>query len=131
MWCLGMWKPISPRSQRSCQNCASTSGARARPGGDRVAPARETTLRGLHTDTRHLAKLERREGNDVRKAEMLARHETRAAEVNVEPLPLVEHLLPGEFAVGGDLGEAALPSLALVLVGLLPLMLLSRTLRKS
>jgi iron(III) transport system permease protein len=29
------------------------------------------------------------------------------------------------------LGEAALPSLALVLVGLLPVMLLSRTLRKS
>lgn len=29
------------------------------------------------------------------------------------------------------LGEAALPSLALVLVGLLPVMLLSRTLRKT
>lgn len=96
-----MWKPISLRSQRSCQNCASTSGARARPGGDRVAPAREMTLRGLHTDTRDFAELKRREGDDIRKAETLARHEARAAKVSVEPLPLVEYLLTDEFAVGG------------------------------
>jgi len=52
-------------------------------------------------------------------------------DANADPLARLVVVMAYQLARDERLGEAALPSLALVLVGLIPVLLLSRTLRAS
>ena len=69
----------------------------------------EVRLRGLQADACGLAELERGEPHDIGEAEPVARDERAIREQRVNPLPFLECIGAGQYAVLGHLGDAAHP----------------------